>query len=205
MFKTGQLTKTVYNTNPNHSQPIHLFTPSTTSSSGSICETDPSSISSSVRSNHEDFNAIPTDESLIIFIDKLKRELAIVKQAKSQLAALYKVTFDERKPHTFVVSLQVKCKSDLDKSAKITKLRLQFEYELNSFCKQDQKDLVCYLQRQLLVRDQRISELSYDLEQLRNASLQQQQQQQGESVKLEPIQILRFDDPDLVISTVSEV
>lgn len=82
---------------------------------------------------------------------------------------------------------------------------MQFEYELNSFCKQDQKDLVCYLQRQLLVRDQRISELSYDLEQLRNASLQQQQQQQGESVKLEPIQILRFDDPDLVISTVSEV
>ena len=91
MFKTGQLTKTVYNTNPNHSQPIHLFTPSTTSSSGSICETDPSSISSSVRSNHEDFNVIPNDESLITFIDKLKRELAIVKQAKSQLAALYKV------------------------------------------------------------------------------------------------------------------
>ena len=79
---------------------------------------------------------------------------------------------------------------------------MQFEYELSSFCKQDQKDLVCYLQRQLLVRDQRITELSYDLEQLRNASLQQQQQL-GESVKLEPIQILRFDDPDLVISTVS--
>lgn len=203
MFKTGQLTKTVYNTNPNHSQPIHLFTPSTTSSSGSICDTDPSSISSSIRSNHEDFNGIPTDESLIAFIDKLKRELTIVKQAKSQLAALYKVNIRLRIKRMIVFRLsQVKCKSDLDKSAKITKLRLQFEYELNCFCKQDQKDLVCYLQRQLLIRDQRITELSYDLEQLRNASIQQQQQQ-GESGKLEPIQILRFDDPDLVISTVS--
>ena len=97
--------------------------------------------------------------------------------------------------------LQVKCKSDLDKSAKITKLRLQFEYELNSFCKQDQKDLVCYLQRQLLIRDQRITELSYDLEQLRNLS--QQSPSANENPKFQPIQILRFNDPDLVVSTVS--
>lgn len=110
MFKTGQLTKTVYNTNPNHSQPIHLFTPSTTSSSGSICETDPSSISSSVRSNHEDFNVIPTDESLIIFIDKLKRELAIVKQAKSQLAALYKVKRNKKLLST--LHLRFSCRSN---------------------------------------------------------------------------------------------
>jgi hypothetical protein len=94
--------------------------------------------------------------------------------------------------------LQVKCKSDLDKSAKITKLRLQFEYELNTFCKQDQKDLVCYLQRQLLVRDQRIAELSYDIEQLKNSILNN-----NENKRIEPIQILRCNDPDLVISTVS--
>ncbi len=93
---------------------------------------------------------------------------------------------------------KVKCKSDLDKSAKITKLRLQFEYELSTFCKQDQKDLVCYLQRQLLVRDQRLSELSYDIEQLKNST-----NNPYENQKFEPIQILRCNDPDLVISTVS--
>lgn len=91
----------------------------------------------------------------------------------------------------------MKCKSDLDKSAKITKLRLQFECELSSFCQYDQKDLVRYLQRQLLVRDQRLSEQAYDLEQLRNAGM-------SESIKkkTEPVQILRRNDPDLVTSTV---
>ena len=186
MLKTTKLTKTVYKTNPTHSQPIRLFTPSTTSSSGSVCDTEPSSISSSYKSNtgiNEEVNSIQQDESsLMILIDKLKRELAIVKQGKSQLAALYKV----------------KCKSDLDKSAKITKQRLQFEYELSTFCKEDQKDLVCYLQRQLLMRDQRITELSYDIEQLKNSTLNNY-----ENKKLEPIQILRCNDPDLVISTVS--
>jgi hypothetical protein len=93
---------------------------------------------------------------------------------------------------------KVKCKSDLDKSAKITKLRLQFEHELNTFCNQDQKDLVCYLQRQLLIREQRIIELSYDIEQLKTTTLNN-----NENKKLEPIQILRCNDPDLVISTVS--
>jgi hypothetical protein len=95
MIKTTKLTKTLYNTNPTHSQPINLYTPSTTSSSGSICETDPSSISSSYISNigiNDDIHHIQQDESLIALIDKLKRELATVKQAKSQLATLYKVS-----------------------------------------------------------------------------------------------------------------
>jgi hypothetical protein len=94
----------------------------------------------------------------------------------------------------------VKCKSDLDKSAKITKLRLQFECELSSFCQHDQKDLVRYLQRQLLVRDQRLAEQAYDLEQLRNVGM-------TESIKkkTEPVQILRRNDPDLVTSTVSRL
>jgi hypothetical protein len=94
MIKTTRLTKTFYNTNPTHSQPINLYTPSTTSSSGSVCETEPSSISSSYRSNTDDTNQIQQDDSLITLIDKLKRELAAVKQAKSQLATLYKVSFD---------------------------------------------------------------------------------------------------------------
>lgn len=96
MIKTSTLTKTIFN-HQNQSQTINLYTPSTTPSSGSICETDPSSLSSSCKSNidgqiNED---IPTSEStpvLLNLIDKLKRELATVKQAKCQLATLYKVS-----------------------------------------------------------------------------------------------------------------
>ncbi|CAF3395791.1 unnamed protein product [Rotaria socialis] len=192
MIKTTNLTKTVYNSHSTHSQPINLFTPSTTSSSGSVCETDPSSICSSYKSNngaHDDITHTQQEESSsssIALLDRLKRELVAVKQARNQLAALYKV----------------KCKSDLDKSAKITKLRLQFEYELNTFCKQDQKDLVCYLQRQLLMRDQRITELSYDIEQLKNSILTNNTDDNEKiNKKTQPIQILRSNDPDLVTST----
>lgn len=95
MIKTTNLTKTVYKTRPAHSQPIRLYTPPITSSSGSACETDPSSISSSYRSTagtNEDFDGIEPDDSSIALVDKLKRELATAKQAKSQLAALYKVS-----------------------------------------------------------------------------------------------------------------
>lgn len=100
MIKTTSLTKTLFD-HQNHSQIINFCTPSTTSSSsGSGCETDPSSLSSSCKSNignhiNDDTSSIPPDEStlvLINLIDKLKRELAIVKQAKSQLATLYKVS-----------------------------------------------------------------------------------------------------------------
>ncbi len=48
------------------------------------------------------------------------------------------------------------------------------------------------------MRDQRITELSYDIEQLKNSTLNN-----NENQKFEPIQILRCNDPDLVISTVS--
>ena len=101
--------------------------------------------------------------------------------------------------------MQAKSKSDLDKSAKITKLRLQYEYELSQFCKEDQKDLVSYLQRQLLLRDQRIAEQSYDIEQLKTWSVPETATENNEtaSKKIAPVQILRSTDPDLVISTVS--
>jgi hypothetical protein len=99
MIKTTSLTKTLFN-HQNHSQLINLYTPSTTSSSGSACETDPSSLSSSCKSNignngNDETNSIPQDEStlvLLTLINKLKRELATVKQAKSQLETLYKVS-----------------------------------------------------------------------------------------------------------------
>jgi len=99
MIKTRNLTKTFYNTHPIHSQPIHLYTPSITSSSGSVYETDPSSISSSYKSNTgiiDDIDRIQQEEStaaLITLVDKLKHELTTIKQAKSQLSTLYKVSF----------------------------------------------------------------------------------------------------------------
>lgn len=83
---------------------------------------------------------------------------------------------------------------------------MQYEYDLNTFCKQDQKDLVCYLQRQLLARDQRIAELSYDVERLRNVSLTNSitDKQIIANTKTVPVQLLRRNNPDLVNSTVSE-
>src|SRR5271154_3496796 len=104
MIKTTSLTKTLFD-HQNHSQIINLYTPSTNSSPGSTCETDPSSLSSSCKSNNgnninDDTNSIPQDEStlvLINLIDKLKRELATVKQAKCQLATLYKVSLVKKK------------------------------------------------------------------------------------------------------------
>lgn len=97
MIKTTSLTKTVYNSHPTHSQPINLFTPST-SSSGSVCETDPSSICSSYKSNsgaNDDttFTQHEESNSSSATIERLKRELGAVKQARNQLASLYKVNF----------------------------------------------------------------------------------------------------------------
>ena len=92
MIKTSTLTKTLFN-HQNQSQTINLYTPSTTSSSGSVCETDSSSLSSSYKSNvgTNETNSSPQDESTLALIEQLKRELTTVKQAKSQLATLYKV------------------------------------------------------------------------------------------------------------------
>ncbi|CAF4638460.1 unnamed protein product [Rotaria socialis] len=202
MIKTSTLTKTIFNHQP-HSQLITFHTPSTTSSSGSTSETDPSSLSSSYKSNsgtnginvNDDINSIPQDKStfvLVAVIDKLKRELTTVKQAKSQLETLYKV----------------KCKSDLEKAAKITKLRLQYEHELSTFCKQDQQDLVRYLQRQLISRDQRIAEQSYDIENLKNLSVPDSIDNNNNNnnnpniyKKIASIQILRSSDLDVITLT----
>ena len=74
---------------------------------------------------------------------------------------------------------------------------------MNTFCKQDQKDLVCYLQRQISLRDQRIAEQSYDIEQLKNASIINDSNAKADK-KIASVQILRNNEPDLVVSTVSE-
>lgn len=102
MLKTTSLTKTLFN-HQTHSQPINLYTPSNTSSSGSVCETDPSSTSSSYKNqlstngtSHQDETNVSQQEGstlvLISMVEKLKRELSTIKQAKCQLESLYKVS-----------------------------------------------------------------------------------------------------------------
>jgi hypothetical protein len=98
---------------------------------------------------------------------------------------------------------QIKCKSDLDKAAKLTKLRLQFENELTRFCQIDKRNLVDYLQRQLLERDQRIAEYVFDIEQMRASMFDPHDHERSKTnKKIGRIQILRRNDPDLVTSTV---
>lgn len=102
MLKTTALTRTIFD-HQLHAQPITSHTPSTTSSSRSASETEPVSSGSSCKSYNDtntidlqdDINTIPQDKStlvLIALIDKLKRELGTLKQAKSQLETLYKVS-----------------------------------------------------------------------------------------------------------------
>ena len=78
---------------------------------------------------------------------------------------------------------------------------------MNTFCKQDQKDLVRYLQRQLIARDQRIVEQSYDIEKFKNSSEANNINDNNTNInkKTAPIQILRNSDPDVVISAVSQI
>jgi hypothetical protein len=101
-MKTTNLSRTLFNHHTN-SQSINFYIPSTNSSSGSIYDTTASSISSSCRShintsdthNNDDTTSISKPESTVVLltlIDKLKRELAAVKKANSQLETLYKVS-----------------------------------------------------------------------------------------------------------------
>ncbi|CAF1190428.1 unnamed protein product, partial [Didymodactylos carnosus] len=110
----------------------------------------------------------------------------------------------------------VKCKADLDKASKIRKLRQQFENELRQFCKEDQQDIVIYLERQLLLREQLISEQLADLELLKKEKLNQENKNNNTNdvnnnnikgkiePKKVPIQILRSNDPDVVISAIGK-
>lgn len=73
----------------NQSNPLFV---SSSSSSNSVGESDPSSYRSS-----NDASDDRQPETLLGLIDKLKRELTTVKQAKTQLATLYKVSEREKK------------------------------------------------------------------------------------------------------------
>ena len=84
MLKTTRLTKALYDT-----PPIHLPTSSASSSS---CDTEPSSICSSYKSHAS------TNDCTIALLERLKREVTTLRQAKSQLAILYKVSLNSRSP-----------------------------------------------------------------------------------------------------------
>ena len=102
MLKTASISKTLFN-HETHSQPINLCIPSVSSPLGSACEADLSSLNSSYKSTtgtnsvnvNDNTNSISQEKStlvLITLIDKLKQELTTVKQAKSRLEMLYKVS-----------------------------------------------------------------------------------------------------------------
>ena len=138
MIKTTSLTKTIFN-HQNQSQTVQLYIPSTTSSSGSMCETDPSSLSSSYKSNNganhmlDDINGLPQDEStlsLINLVDKLKRELTVVKQAKSQLSTLYKVSLRKHRRFSLVLLLFSIVSSEQTKILSVDYILFYFHYLL---------------------------------------------------------------------------
>jgi hypothetical protein len=75
-----------------------------------------------------------------------------LKEAKSKLEVLYKV----------------KCKSDLDKSSLIKKIKTDYEMELMKFRNEENSDLVHHLEKQLSLKELQIMEQSYELESWRS-------------------------------------
>ncbi len=71
--------------------------------------------------------------------------------------------------HGLKVLYKVKCKSDLDKSAKIKKLKLNYEMELMKFRTEDNCDLVSYLEKKINSKDLQIMEQSFELDTWRSA------------------------------------
>jgi hypothetical protein len=85
-------------------------------------------------------------------LEQLKNECKQLKEAKSKLEVLYKV----------------KCKSDLDKSSLIKKIKTDYEMELMKFRNEENSDLVHHLEKQLSLKELQIMEQSYELESWRS-------------------------------------
>ena len=81
---------------------------------------------------------------------KLNNEIKLHKEAKSKLETLYKI----------------KCKSDLNKSAQIKKLELNYENELIKLRNEFNYDLVAYLKSKLNQKDSLLTENFYQLNNL---------------------------------------
>jgi hypothetical protein len=85
-------------------------------------------------------------------LEKLNEELKSCKESKSKLEALYKI----------------KCKSDLNKSAHIKKLELNYEQELMKFRNEFNYDLVRHLESQLSLKDSQLLEQNNQLDNVVN-------------------------------------
>ena len=144
-------------------------------------------------------------------LEQLKLECKQLKDAKSKLEVLYKI----------------KCKSDLDKSSLIKKIKIEYEMELMKFRNEENSDIVHHLEKQLSLKELQIMEQSYELESWRShdttlnsigllgigtTSIASSFHQDHTSslntflnpkiTKKVPVDILYTSDPDVVISTV---
>lgn len=85
-------------------------------------------------------------------LEATKNDLKNTKESKTKLEGMYKL----------------KCKSDLDKSAALKKLKINYEAELMKFRNEDNYDLVRYLEKQLSLKDIQLMEQSFELESWRS-------------------------------------
>ena len=144
-------------------------------------------------------------------LESMKNEHKQMKESKTKLEALYKI----------------KCKSDLDKSSIIKKLKIDYEIELMKFRNEENSDIVHHLEKQLSLKELQIMEQSYELESWRShettlnsvglhgigtnsigSSFHQELTSSHNTffnsklTKKVPVDILYTSDPDVVTSTV---
>jgi hypothetical protein len=87
-------------------------------------------------------------QKLVESLEEMKKDYKQLKDSKTKLEVLYKI----------------KCKSDLDKSSVIKKLRLDYEMELMKFRTEENSNLVHHLEKQLSLKELQVMEQSYELE-----------------------------------------
>jgi hypothetical protein len=110
-----------------------------------------SEIGSSAKSQLKNLNSLKLD--LKTFREqnlKINNEVKFLKEAKSKLETLYKI----------------KCKSDLNKSAQIKKLELNYEIELSKLRNEYNYDIVAYLKNKLSFKESLILDNFHQLNNL---------------------------------------
>ena len=105
-------------------------------------------IDSSIKHQNKNLNTLKFDmKSSRDQNSKLNNEVNCLKEAKSKLETLYKI----------------KCKSDLNKSAQIKKLELNYEAELSKLRNEHNYDIVAYLKNKLSYKESLIVEYYHQL------------------------------------------
>jgi hypothetical protein len=101
-----------------------------------------------IKHQNKNFNTLKFDmKSSRDQNSKLNNEVNCLKEAKSKLETLYKI----------------KCKSDLNKSAQIKKLELNYEAELSKLRNEHNYDIVAYLKNKLSYKESLIVEYYHQL------------------------------------------